>query len=108
MVFHISSFTCLNFWYAAWNALVFWKVIDLHNRWEPHKVTLSHRVVNFIQLLPLTRRWTEVTWGLRQLMVGIQPFAPFTYQGLVEFLVLVEDQLDNLGNHPLERQHAVN
>ena len=56
--------------------------------------------------MPLTGRWTEVTWGLRQLVVGIQPFAPFAYRGSVEFLVLVEDELDNLGDQPSERQYA--
>jgi len=65
-------------------------------------------VVKFIQLLPLMGRWTKVTWGLQQLVLGIQPFAPFTYHGLVEFLVLVEDELDNLGDQQLGWQHVVN
>jgi len=54
--------------------------------------------------------WTlcEITWGLRQLIIGIQPFVPFTYGGLVEFLVLVEDALDTLGNDPIERYNATN
>ena len=58
--------------------------------------------------MPLTGHWTEVTRGLRQLVIRIQPFAPFTYRGLVEFLVQVEDELDHLGDQPLERQHTAN
>ena len=37
---------------------------------------------------------------------GIWPFAPLTYQGLVKFLVLLEDALDNLGDDPLKRHNA--
>jgi len=45
---------------------------------------------------------------LGQLVIGIQPFAPSTYRGLVEFLVVVDDALDNLGDQPLEQQHVAN
>jgi len=58
--------------------------------------------------MPLMERCTEVTWGLGQLVTRIQRFAPFTYWGLVEFLVLVEDELENLGDDPLEQQQASN
>jgi len=60
-------------------------------------------VVKFIRIIPIIGRWTEITWGLRQLVTGIWPFAPFTYQGLVEFIVLVADALENLGDDPLEQ-----
>ena len=53
-------------------------------------------------------RWTEVTWGRQQLVIRIHPFAPFTYRGLEEFHVLVEDELENLDDDLLERQHAAN
>jgi len=33
---------------------------------------------------------------------------PFTYRALVEFLVLVENELENVGDQLLEWQHAVN
>ena len=53
-------------------------------------------------------RWTKVNWGLWRLVTRIQPFASFTYLGLVEFLVWVEDELENLGDQPLEWQNAAN
>ena len=40
------------------------------------------------------------------MVTTIRSFTAFTYRGLVEFLVLVEDTLDNLGDNPLERQNA--
>ena len=40
------------------------------------------------------------------MVTGIRPFAPFTYRGLVKFLVLKKDVLDNLGEDPLERKNA--
>ena len=46
--------------------------------------------------------------ALRELVVGIQPFTPFTHRGLVEFLILVQDELDNLGDPSLERQQTAN
>ena len=42
--------------------------------------------------------WIEITWGLRQLVTGICPFAPFTYRGLVEFLTMTKDILESLGD----------
>jgi len=39
-------------------------------------------------------------------ITGIQPFAPFTYRGLVEFLLVAEDVLDSLGDEPVARQDA--
>ena len=42
------------------------------------------------------------------MVARIPPFAPFTYWGLVEFLVLVEDELENLGDDPLEPPSAAN
>jgi len=40
--------------------------------------------------------------------MGIQPFAPFTYRGLVEFLVLAENALDTLSGDLITRQEAAN
>jgi len=65
-------------------------------------------VVKLIQIMPSMELWTKVTWGLKQLVMGIQPFPPFTYHGLMEFLVLVEDKPETLGDQPLEWQHTVN
>ena len=51
----------------------------------------SHMVVKFIRIVLIMGHWNEITWGLWQLVTGIRPSAPFTYQGLVEFLVLMGD-----------------
>jgi len=44
--------------------------------------------------------------GLRQLVAGIRPLAPFTYRGLVEFLMVAENVLETLGDDPITRQEA--
>ena len=93
MVFHIISFTYLSFYSAAWNALTFWKVIEIHNCWGPHRIGLSHWVVRFIQLMSLIGTWTKVTRGLKHVVLGIHPFAPFTYRGMIELLIQIEDEL---------------
>ena len=107
MVFHIDCFTYLNFWYAAWNVLVFWKLNDLHNQWGLHKVTQSHRVVKFIQIMPLIRCWTDHL-GTYAIRTRNTTLCTFHLSGLEEFLVLVEDELENLGDESLERQHTIN
>jgi len=61
-------------------------------------------VVKFIRILPRTGKWAEVTFGLRQLVTGLRGFAPFTYRGLVEFLTVVEDVLESLGDEQVTRQ----
>ena len=53
--------------------------------------------------MPLTGHWAEVTRGLRQVIIGIRPFASFTYRGLVKFLVLAENALDTLDDDPITR-----
>ena len=54
MMFHIDNFFYLRFWSAALNALLYWELIRLHNRWlRPHYVTLSHCVVKFIRIMPI-------------------------------------------------------
>ena len=44
--------------------------------------------------------------GLRQLVAWIRPLAPFTYRGLVEFLMVAENVLETLGDDPITRQEA--
>jgi len=56
--------------------------------------------------MPLIGRWSELTWGLRKLITGIRPYAPFTYRGLVEFRILAEDALYTLGGDLITRQEA--
>jgi len=74
---------------------------------RPPKVTQSHWVVQCIRLLPRTGRWTEVSFGLRQLVTGLRGFAPFTYRGLVEFLTVAKEVLDSLGKDQVARREAV-
>jgi len=64
---------------------------------QPHKVTQGHWVVKFIRIMPMSGRWTEVTWGLKQLVTGLRGFVPFTCRGLVEFLTVTEDVLGTVG-----------
>ena len=63
-------------------------------------------MVKFIRILPRTRKWAEVSFGLRQLVTGLRGFAPFTYRGLVEFLAVAEDVLESLGDEQVTRQEA--
>jgi len=63
-------------------------------------------VVKCIRLLPRTKRWTEVSLGLRQLATGLRDFALFTYRWLVEFLTMAEDVLDSLGEDQIACQEA--
>ena len=58
--------------------------------------------------MPLTERWTEVTRGLRHVVLGSHHFAPFTYRGMIEFLAKIQDKLNYLGDQLLERQQAAN
>ena len=64
---------------------------------RPQKVTQSHWVIKCIRLLARTGRWTEVSFGFRQLVTGLRGFTPFRYRGLVEFLTIAEDVSDSLG-----------
>ena len=66
----------------------------------------SHWVVKCIRLLPRVERWAEVSYGLRQLVTGQRCYAPFTNRGLVEFLLVVEEVLDTLGEEQEARREA--
>lgn len=48
----------------------------------------------------MTGRWKEVAITLHQWTVHMGSYAAFTCQGLVEFLLLAENQVDYLGNTP--------
>jgi len=107
MVFFLDSFTYLYFWSAANNALIFWELLRLFNGMNrPLRVTQSHWMVKYIRLLPRVGRWVEVSYGLRRLVTGQQGYAPFTYRGLVEFLLVAEEVLDDLGEGSVARQEA--
>jgi len=56
--------------------------------------------------MPYTGRWAEVTSILRLFHVHMGAYAPFTFRGVAEFLILAEDRVDSLGNTPLERSDA--
>ena len=57
--------------------------------------------------MPSTRQWGEVTSVLPQFHVHMGAYTPFTFKGLIDFLILADDQVDSLGYTPLERRNAV-
>jgi len=97
MVFHISYYIYLPFWWVTWNAAIFWRAMEMNNRGGPHRVTQNYWVVRFIRQIPLAGRWRELVVTLRQWTLHIGAYAPFTYRDLVEFLLLAEHQVDHLG-----------
>ena len=106
MAFSIGDFEYLPFWLAAWNAVIFWEAIIKSNQWSIIRVTQNHWTFKFIRAMPCTGRWAEVTSILRLYHVRRGAYTPFTFRGLVEFLILAEDRVDLLGNTPLERSDA--
>ena len=107
MAFCIHDYFNLYFWSAAVNALIFWELLRLFNfAGRPQRVTQSHWANQCVRILPLTRRWTKLTYALRQVAFGHRSYPPFTYRGLVEFLVMAEEALDSLGDDPSARQLA--
>jgi len=105
MAFELDDFYFLFFWSAATNAFLYWEFLRYFNAARyPQHVTQSHWVVKFIRLLPRAGKWAEVSLGLRQQVSGQRGYAPFTYPGLVEFLIIAEDVLDTLGSGQRTRQ----
>lgn len=96
MVFHIANYLYLPLWWAAWNAIMYWQVLEMHNRWGPHKVTQNYWVVSFIRKIPLDERWREVPLTLRHWTLPMDAYAPFTYRGLVELLLRAKHHIDHL------------
>ena len=104
MAFGIDDFHFLFFWSAATNALIYWELLCFFNALRrPHKVTQGHWVIYCIRLLPRSGKWAEVSLGLRQQVRGLHGFGPFTSRGLVEFLTVVEEVLEELGGDPQTR-----
>ena len=56
--------------------------------------------------MPCTGRWAEVTSILRLYHVRRGAYTPFTFRGLVEFLIVADDRVDSLGNTPSEMSDA--
>ena len=107
MAFYINDYFYLYFWSATINALIFWEFLRLFNAaGRPLRVTQSHWANKCVRILPLTGRWTELTHALRQVAFGHRGYPPFTYRGLVEFLVVAEEALDSLGDDSSARQQA--
>ena len=105
MAFELDDFYFLFFWSAATNAFLFWEFLRYFNADRyPEHVTQSHWVVKFIRLLPRAGKWEEVSLGLRQQVSGLRGYAPFTYRGLIEFLITAEEVLDTLGSGQRTRQ----
>jgi len=105
MAFSIEDFHFLYFWSAATNALIFWEFLHFHNALNRfHKVTQGYWVVKFIHLLPQVGKWREISAGLREQVANTRGYGPFTYRGLVEFLAVAEEVLEQLGSDPRTRQ----
>ena len=56
--------------------------------------------------MPYTGRWSEVTSVLRQFHAHMGAYTLFTFRGLVDFLILTEEQVESLGDTSLERSNA--
>ena len=85
----------------------FWELLRLLNAaGRPERVTQSHWANYCVRILPLTGRWTELTYALREVDFGHRGYPSFTYRGLVEFLVVAEEALDSLGADPSARRQA--
>ena len=56
--------------------------------------------------MPRTGKWSEVTSILRLFHVRRGAYTPFTFRGLVDFLILAEGRVDSLGDTPLGRSDA--
>ena len=105
MVFSVEDFFFLYFWSATTNALILWELLRYHNLLHRfRKITHGFWVVKLINLLPQTGKWREVSAELREQVANIRGYSPFTYRGLVEFLTVAEDVLDELGREPRTRQ----
>ena len=56
--------------------------------------------------MPVTGRWSEVTSRLPQFTVHMGAYTSFIFRGLIDFLILVEEQVNFLGDTPVERSNA--
>ena len=72
----------------------------------PLRVTQNHWTYKFIREMPYMGRWSGVTSILHLFQVHMGAYTPLTFKGLVDFLILVEELVDSLGDTPLERSDA--
>jgi len=107
MIFHIVDHVYLRFWLAAWNAVVFWHAMEVHSWRVPNGISQSAWAASFIRNMPLDGRWKEVTITLRHLTLCKEECAPYSYRGLVEFLLRAERYVDHLGITSRQRNAAI-
>jgi len=108
MAFEIDKFHYLYFWSAATNALLYWQLLCYYHAMRyPHRISQGHWATECIRFLPRRGKWTEVSAELRHLVSGLPGYCPFSYRGLVEFLVVVEDVLEELGRAARARRDSV-
>ena len=73
----------------------------------PHRFSQGHWAAECIRFLPWRGKWTEVSAELRHLVSRLSGYCSFSYRGLVEFLVIVEDVLEELGRDAWARRDSV-
>jgi len=73
----------------------------------PHRFSQGHWAIDCIRFLPRRGKSAEVSAELRHIVVGLTGYCPFSYRGLVEFLVVIEDVLEELGRDPRVRRYSV-
>jgi len=95
MAFEIDEFHFLYFWSAATNALLYWQLLCYYHAMRyPYRFSQAYWAIDCIRFLPRRGKWTEVSAELRHMVVGLSGYCPFPYRGLVEFLVVIEDVLE--------------
>jgi len=108
MAFEIDEFHYLYFWSAATNALLYWQLLRYYRAMRyPQRISKGHWAAECIRFLPRRGKWTEVSAELRHLVSGLPGHCLFFYRGLVEFLVVVEDVLEELGRDARARRDSV-
>jgi len=108
MAFEIDEFHYLYFWSTATNALLYWQLLCYYHAMRyPQRISQGHWAAECIRFLPRRGKGTEVSAELRHLVSGLPGYCPFSYRGLVEFLVVVEDVLEELGRDTRARRDSV-
>jgi len=95
------------FWSAATNALIYWQLLCYYHAMRyPQRISQGHWAVECIRLLPRRGKWTEVSAELRHQVSRLSGYCPFSYRGLVEFLEVAEDVLEELGRDARTRRDS--
>ena len=72
----------------------------------PQRISRGHWAVERIQFLPRRGKWTEASAELMHLVSGLPGYCPFSYRGLIEFLEVAEDVLEELGRDAQTRRDS--